>query len=221
MGTAFAGIIRTPLTSVIMIFEVTRNYAIIVPLMISNLLAFYISQKFQRQPIYEALARQDGLHLPTGEARTVARHLRVSVATKPAPPPLAPDLSSNDAHDRVRGSSLDSWPVADGEGLLGMVRTADITAAVAEGRGSAPVRTLIDANGASEDRKETAPPHVHGDQPLAVALARMGATHHSVLPVVSRANVRTMLGIVSLPDILRAFGVQGADEVPELTTKDD
>ena len=221
MGTAFAGIIRTPLTSVIMIFEVTRNYAIIVPLMISNLLAFYISQKFQRQPIYEALARQDGLHLPTGEARTVARHLRVSVATKPAPPPLAPDLSSNDAHDRVRGSSLDSWPVADGEGLLGMVRTADITAAVAEGRGSAPVRTLIDANGASEDRKETAPPHVHGDQPLAVALARMGATHHSVLPVVSRANVRTILGIVSLPDILRAFGVQGADEVPELTTKDD
>ena len=59
------GIIRTPLTSVIMIFEVTRDYTIIVPLMISNLIAFYISQKLQREPIYEALARQDGLHLPT------------------------------------------------------------------------------------------------------------------------------------------------------------
>ena len=70
MGTAFAGIIRTPLTSVIMIFEVTRNYTIIVPLMISNLIAFYISQKFQHDPIYEALARQDGLHLPSGEFRT-------------------------------------------------------------------------------------------------------------------------------------------------------
>jgi CIC family chloride channel protein len=224
MGTAFAGIIRTPLTSVIMIFEVTRNYAIIVPLMISNLLAFYISQKFQRQPIYEALARQDGLHLPSGEARTVARHLRVSAATKPAPAPLAPDLSSNDAHDRIHGSSLDSWPVADAEGLLGMVRAADITAAVAEGRGSAPVRTLIDANGAVDGKTEerATPPHVHGDQPLAVALARMGSTHHSVLPVVSRANVRTMLGVVSLPDILRAYGVQRADEVPETTpAKDD
>jgi CIC family chloride channel protein len=58
MGTAFAGIIRTPLTSVIMIFEVTRDYTIIVPLMISNLTAYYISQKPQRVPINEAFARQ-------------------------------------------------------------------------------------------------------------------------------------------------------------------
>ena len=43
MGTAFAGIIRTPLTSVIMIFELTRDYSIIVPLMISNLISFFIS----------------------------------------------------------------------------------------------------------------------------------------------------------------------------------
>ena len=45
MGTAFAGIVRTPMTSVIMIFEMTRDYTIIVPLMISNLIAFFISCK--------------------------------------------------------------------------------------------------------------------------------------------------------------------------------
>jgi CIC family chloride channel protein len=56
MGAAFAGIVRTPLTSVIMIFEVTRDYNIIVPLMIANLIAFFISYKLQREPIYEALA---------------------------------------------------------------------------------------------------------------------------------------------------------------------
>ena len=43
MGTTFAGIVRVPLTSVIMIFEMTRDYTIIVPLMISNLVSFYIS----------------------------------------------------------------------------------------------------------------------------------------------------------------------------------
>ena len=43
MGVAFAGIVRVPLTSVIMIFEMTRDYSIIVPLMISNLISFYIS----------------------------------------------------------------------------------------------------------------------------------------------------------------------------------
>src|SRR6266853_4367824 len=69
MGTAFAGIVRTPFTSVIMIFEVTRDYTIIVPLMISNLIAYFISHKLQPEPIYEALAQQDGVHLPTAESR--------------------------------------------------------------------------------------------------------------------------------------------------------
>ena len=52
MGVAFAGIIRTPLTSVIMIFEMTRDYTIIVPLMISNLIAFLIYYKLQQEAIY-------------------------------------------------------------------------------------------------------------------------------------------------------------------------
>ena len=66
MGALFAGIVRVPLTSVIMIFEMTRDYSIIVPLMIANLISFYISYRLQKEPIYEALQHQDGLHLPSG-----------------------------------------------------------------------------------------------------------------------------------------------------------
>jgi H+/Cl- antiporter ClcA len=69
MGTAFAGIVRAPMTSVVMIFEITRDYAVIVPLMISNLVSVFISSRLQRQPIYEVLARQDGIHLPSAETR--------------------------------------------------------------------------------------------------------------------------------------------------------
>ena len=61
MGAMFAGTVRTPLTSVIMIFELTRDYSIIVPLMISNLIAFFVSHRLQPPTIYEALAQQDGL----------------------------------------------------------------------------------------------------------------------------------------------------------------
>jgi CIC family chloride channel protein len=56
MGALFAGIIRAPMTSVLMIFEMTRDYAVIVPLMIANLTSFFISSRFQKQPIYDALA---------------------------------------------------------------------------------------------------------------------------------------------------------------------
>src|SRR5438128_5281919 len=78
MGTAFAGIVRTPLTSVIMIFEITRDYSIIVPLMISNLISFFISQKLQPEPVYEALALQDGIYLPSGHSKEELSTVHVS-----------------------------------------------------------------------------------------------------------------------------------------------
>ena len=53
-------------------------------------------------------------------------------------------------------------------------------------------------------------PHVHPDHSLHLALERLGANKLEVLPVVSRANVRELLGLVVLDDILRAYGVQWA-----------
>lgn len=64
MGALFAGIVRAPLTSVIMIFEVTQDYHILVPLMVANLLAFTISRRYLPMPIYESLLAQDGIELP-------------------------------------------------------------------------------------------------------------------------------------------------------------
>ncbi len=214
MGTAFAGIIRTPLTSVIMIFEVTRNYTIIVPLMVSNLIAFYISQRFQHEPIYAALARQDGLHLPSGEARHVSPESRVRAALRPAPPPFPATISIAEAHRRAFDRDLGSWPVADDSGLVGIVRLADVAAAVAEGRGEEFIGALVaGGNDDGTDPMEQMA-HVHADQPLALALSRMGATGHTALPVVSRANVRKIVGIITLTDILAVYGVAGSRGAP-------
>jgi CIC family chloride channel protein len=63
MGALFAGILRAPMTSVFMIFEITQDYQILVPLMVANLLAFTISRRLQPTPIYHALLRQDGIDL--------------------------------------------------------------------------------------------------------------------------------------------------------------
>ena len=215
MGTAFAGIVRTPLTSVIMIFEITRDYSIIVPLMISNLIAIYISSRLQREPIYEALAAQDGIHLPTGAYRQDARRLRISAAMRVAPEPLPHDLDVRQAVGRIGASALPSWPVADANGLIGMLRTSDLTAAIELGRSTTTLQELIlEADGTPEgNTRDIDVAHVHGDQPLGQALARMGETRHTVLPVVSRGNIRLLLGIVTLPDVLRAYGVERLDQL--------
>ena len=106
MGTAFAGIVRTPLTSVFMIFEITRDYTIIVPLMISNLIAYFISYKLQRQPIYEALADQEGVHLPTAQSRSQAERIQVRQAMRPAPAVVSPDLPIADGPPTNKGQRV-------------------------------------------------------------------------------------------------------------------
>ena len=205
MGTAFAGIIRTPLTSVIMIFEVTRDYTIIVPLMISNLIAFYISQRLQHEPIYEALARQDGIHLPRGSHRGASDGLRASSAIREAPEPIPADLSVQYALERVAGTALEWWPVAHGHAFVGMVEIARLSGEMASGRGDESVESLLRGRGADGDGPAV---HVHLDQTLGQVLARMGETRQSVLPVVSRADAKLLLGVVTLHDVLDAYGVE-------------
>src|SRR5712664_1899539 len=100
MGTAFAGIVRAPMTSVAMIFEITRDYAVIVPLMISNLVSFFISSRFQKQPIYEVLAHQDGIHLPTAETRQKGEQRRVVQAMRDANEVWSVELTVQEALEK-------------------------------------------------------------------------------------------------------------------------
>jgi CIC family chloride channel protein len=64
MGVLFAGIIRAPMTSVFMIFELTQDYQILVPLMVANMISLLISKHFQPKPVYQALLEQNGIYLP-------------------------------------------------------------------------------------------------------------------------------------------------------------
>ena len=89
MGTLFAGILRAPMTSVFMIMEVSGNYSIIVPVIISNAIAYFISRTFQPTPIFDLLSRQDGLELPSLEEEREVPLLRVEdaiITDQPNPP---------------------------------------------------------------------------------------------------------------------------------------
>ena len=202
MGTAFAGIVRTPLTSVIMVFEVTRDYTIIVPLMISNLIAFVISSKLQKEPIYEALGLQEGVHLPTGESRFALGRMRVSQAMRPASDVLAARTPVRSALERVRGSELESWPVVRGASFCGMASIAEMEGAAADGRADLSIESLL-----GDRLVPQAASLLHPDHTLGTALERMGASGQKALPVVSRANVRQLVGVVTLDDILATLGV--------------
>jgi CIC family chloride channel protein len=206
MGTAFAGIVRVPMTSVIMIFEVTRDYSIIVPLMISNLISFFISRRLQRDPIYEALSRQDGIHLPHGATHTQRNSMRVAQSMRTGVPPIEREATIAEALNFIHSLGVDAWPVAEGRRLLGMISASQLESAADDGARFRTVSEIMTPPPEGHLDAETFP-HIHSDHSLDVALERMGAAHLDALPVVGRANVHEILGVITLPDILRAYGI--------------
>jgi CIC family chloride channel protein len=197
MGAAFAGIVRVPLTSVIMIFEITRDYSIIVPLMISNLMSYYISSRLQDEPIYEALQHQDGIHLPSG-ARAREALLMVGNAYRTDSPPIAAtETIASTALDRERGA----WPVVDEGGLRGMATAAQIEAADPR----LTFAEIVPAPGPARMLTADNFPHLHPDHPLDLAMRRIARSGLKTLPVVSRDNIRDFKGTISLSDVLAAY----------------
>jgi CIC family chloride channel protein len=198
MGTVFAGIVRAPMTSVVMIFEITRDYAVIVPLMISNLVSLFIATRLQKQPIYEALARQDGIHLPTAETRQQEGHRQVILAMRPAKEILSADMTAQEALEKIRSSESTAWPVSDDRGLIGVLSFGKLQQAATSGPATKRLKELMDGGDF---------PHLHVDHPLSLALERMGAFQVNALPVVSRADIHKLEGIVTLKDVLALYGV--------------
>jgi chloride channel protein, CIC family len=208
MGALFAGIVRTPLTSVIMIFEMTRDYSIIVPLMISSLISFFISRQLQREPIYEALARQEGVFLPTGDSREELTGARVREVMSSAPAILSPDATIQEARAFFEQQRSNAWPAGEGNRVEAVVKreeveNVDSAAAVLEvSAGDIRLRDIITNRGAGKSY-----PYVYPDHPISYALEKMRTTGFDTLPVVSRAGIHELCGVITRRQILESYGI--------------
>jgi CIC family chloride channel protein len=203
MGTLFAGIIRAPMTSVLMIFETTQDYAVIVPLMISNLVSFFISARLQREPIYDVLAYQDGIHLPSAATRHQRGGRQVESLMRSPAETLPAMILVGDALQFALTSQHSCWPVCDERGVVGVMSKRSLEQAAEEHGRAKPLFDLV--NGCAF-------PHLHADQSLHRALERLGGSGFDLLPVVSRADVHKLEGVVLLRDVLDSYGISAEDE---------
>jgi CIC family chloride channel protein len=198
MGALFAGIVRAPMTSVLMIFEMTHDYAVIVPLMIANLASLFISSRLQKQPIYEALAHQDGIHLPDAKSRSGFGQRKVFQAMRNPMEILTAQAKVHEAAEMIGPSQFRAWPLMDEGNIVGVLSRTRLTNAMSEGKAEDTLLSLL----------ETLEfPHVHADHALHVALERMSSAQIDILPVVNRADVHKLEGIVTLRDVLDSYGV--------------
>lgn len=192
MGTLFAGIIRAPMTSVFMIFELTQDYEILVPLMVANLLAFLISRRFQPKPIYHALLEQDGVHLPGAASRASLGAFRARDIMSPAPPFLPEGSSIREAWNAVQENASSCFLVGSRERFAGVVKREDLKEGARSERAEEPITSLVVPDS----------PHVHPDHSLELVLERFRGSP-GLLPVLSRGQVHEVEGAIGLESIVQ------------------
>ena len=232
MGALTAGFIRAPITSILIIFEMTRQYDVILPLMIANITSYSVARLLYRYSIYEALTEQDGIHLPDTESPT-ARSLTVADAMTTRVVTLNPTwtlaktvdlLKSNenktlalvgklDLTRKIRWGDINTYPMVDSKNkFVGVVSIGDLENAVGKYRSGIDLAAI----GTTENIV-----HVHPDHTLDRAMRRLGEGGLRMLPVVSRENQSKLLGVISLSDIMRAYRINNETLDPENVAKVD
>lgn len=196
MGAVFAGSIRAPITSVLIIFEMTGSYGLILPLMIANMTAYVIAHRFRPTPIYEALLEQDGVHLPhrRGAVSHALEQLSVAEAMTTKPITLPAQLTITEAVKRISGHGFSTYPVVEEDGRFkGAVSEARLRRTVAEGKGHGLVLHIVDSGD-----------YVFPDQPLLRAVVHMEKSKSRQLAVLERGDGKELIGLLTMSDIVRA-----------------
>jgi chloride channel protein, CIC family len=194
MGTLFAGFLRTPITSVFMVIEVSGNYSAILPVLISNVIAYLISRKYQKVPLFDLLSRQDGIVLPSLEEQRERITLRVEDAMRnPDEDARRPGESLEQAIRRAVATHRPHFLILDAENDWNLLQ-----------KDEAERLTNSSANGIPTGPTRGKPaPILYPDLPLEEALRFV--QDWPLLPVVNRSDRTRLEGVVTLEDVLQAY----------------
>ncbi|WP_199836113.1 chloride channel protein [Streptomyces sp. TP-A0356] len=195
MGAVFAGAARAPITAVVILFELTGEYSIILPLMLAIVLATATSQLLTNDTIYTLKLRRRGIDLegPAQGARIGGQS--VGSVMEPLPSPLPASTTLADSADLLSLSGHGALPVIDDAGeYVGVVTAQAVAEALAEEPETAPVQV---------GELAEPPDQVTADQPLAQVLHTLLAATGTGVPVLDSERGKPV-GWLSHQSALRA-----------------
>lgn len=199
VGTAalFSGAAHAPVTAILILFEMTGNYSIILPLMLATVTSTLISRAISRESIYTLKLTRRGIRLERGHDIDVMQGIEVREAMTTDVDTVPADMTLDELARAFAESHHHGFPVLDENGdLHGVVTIQDMERAMS--RSDAHEVTVRDIATTS---LQVAYPH----EPLWVALKRMGTRDLGRLPVVSPDNPKQLLGLIRRADIIKAY----------------
>ena len=207
MAAVFAGAARAPFTAILIVFEMTDDYRMIVPLMATVVTSLVVAERLMKESIYTLKLSRRGIRIQRGRDVDVMESVLVSEVMVKEPIIVSDDLPITVLAEKFIETGRHGFPVLDEQGkLVGVVSLEDYRNAVSdggEGTGNLTVGEIATRNIIT----------VYPDETVGSALRRMAPRDISRLPVVSREDVHELLGMVRRNDIVRAYEVGATRQV--------
>jgi CIC family chloride channel protein len=201
MAALFSATARAPLTAMLIVFEMSNDYSMILPLMVAGVAASYFSQWLHPESIYTMKLAKRGVRFVEGRDMDIMQGVKISEVMKGRPVTIHKDQYFSDAMALFQEKNLLGFPVLqDGEKLWGILTLQDMHRA--QSKENFTSRGLKVSDFAVEN-----PVTVFPDEPIWAAIQKMSPRDLARLPVISRDGTGRLIGLISRSDILRAYDV--------------
>ena len=198
MGAVVAATTHGPITAILILFEMTGDYKIILPLMLSCIIASILASQIKRESIYTTKLIRRGTDIRAGKEVNVMKSLLVEDAMTHEVETISENMPLRDLLKFTLSSKHSSFPVVNNEGLLtGILTFQDFKGVIYE----EGLEDLVVAKEFSTAKVIT----INKNENLDTALKKIGFRNIEQLPVVDENNPRKIIGILSRRDVFSAY----------------
>lgn len=191
MGAFLASVARTPITAVVMVFEMTAGYTHILPIMLSAAIADLIAKKLNHRPIYASLIVNQ---VKSPEAKLLSS-LLVKNYMKTDLVCFSSNMTISMVQEKIKNYSFKTYPVKnDKNKLLGLITKSDIEDAIFQG---------VDTNTEINKLMNPSPVTIEPSENLYIAYFRLHSNNAQCLVVVDKNN--KIKGLITRQDINKAI----------------
>lgn len=196
MGAVFAGSAQAPISAILILFEMTGDYKILLPLMITCVISTLVVKRFSRDSIYTLKLSRRGINIMKIVKHDLMDKIPVSEAMFRKIITVNETMLVKDAGLMIKNTTHRGFPVLNVEGkLTGIITYNDINKALNSGNGNVPVSEIM-----TQDIIFCYP-----EETLKTALERLGEKNIGRIPVVEQKDLTHLLGLITRKNIIAAY----------------
>ena len=199
MGAVAAGAMHAPITSILIIFELTNDYHIILPLMIACIISVLITTRLKKDSIYTLKLSRRGINLFQGQEINVLHSLPASKVMKSDFDTVRPHAPCRTLIDMTVNSPHANFFVVDNDSrLLGVISIHDIRKIINES-------DALDSILVAFDLLNPITQYFTPDDKLDVIMKAFGELNADELPIVNNENEKRLIGTIHKKDVIDAY----------------